>query len=103
MNSHNYLIPDPLQADIKLPGLPYEVVQEAMAKGHRAISTILDTMETCISAPRTDKTNWPINQVVTVPPHQRAKFLGPGGINLKRLMVDAGVTATASPSDQVRC
>ena len=57
-------------------------------------------METCISTPKKSKANWPVSQEINVPAHLRAKFLGPGGVNLKRLMVETGVTATASPIDQ---
>ena len=89
-----------LQADIKLPGLPFNIVREALHKGHKGISSIVDIMETCISTPKKSKANWPVSQEINVPAHLRAKFLGPGGVNLKRLMVETGITATASPADQ---
>ena len=37
---------------------------------------------------------------MTVPIHQRGKFVGAGGMNLKRLMVETGVTATADLTDE---
>jgi hypothetical protein len=37
------------------------------------------------------KENWPISEKLEVPPHKRAKFLGLGGSNLKRLLVETGV------------
>jgi len=89
-----------LQADIKLPGLPFKIVREAAEKGHLGITHILDIMDASIESPRVSKPNWPVSKEMTVPIHQRAKFVGPGGMNLKRLMVDTGVTATASPTDQ---
>merc|ERR1719357_378292 len=89
-----------LQADIKLPGLPFSVVKESMDKGHAGISRILDIMSQCISKPVKAKPNWPVSKSLPVPVHKRGKFLGPGGINLKRLMVDTGVQVTPHPTDQ---
>lgn len=37
------------------------------------------------------KTNWPVNEKLDVPVHKRAKLMGPGGVNLKRLMLETGV------------
>ena len=61
-----------------------------MDKGHGGISHILDIMEESIGSPKRSKPNWPVSKEMTVPIHQRAKFVGPRGMNLKRLMVDTG-------------
>jgi hypothetical protein len=37
------------------------------------------------------KENWPVSEKLEVPPQKRAKFLGLGGSNLKRLLVETGV------------
>jgi polyribonucleotide nucleotidyltransferase len=37
------------------------------------------------------KENWPVSEQLEVPPQKRAKFLGLGGSNLKRLLVETGV------------
>jgi polyribonucleotide nucleotidyltransferase len=37
------------------------------------------------------KENWPVSEHLEVPPQKRAKFLGLGGSNLKRLLVETGV------------
>jgi polyribonucleotide nucleotidyltransferase len=37
------------------------------------------------------KENWPISEKLEVPPQKRAKFLGLGGSNLKRLLIETGV------------
>ena len=83
-----------LQADIKLPGIPFDVVQTAMTKGHSAISTILDIMENSRedkNEPRANKVNWPVKEKIDVPAHKRGRFLGPGGINLKKILAETGV------------
>jgi len=34
--------------------------------------------------------NWPVTEVLNVPAHKRGKLLGPGGVNLKRIMLETG-------------
>nr|XP_055096575.1 polyribonucleotide nucleotidyltransferase 1, mitochondrial isoform X2 [Symphalangus syndactylus] len=54
-----------LQADIKLPGIPIKIVMEAIQQA---------------------------SETVQVPLSKRAKFVGPGGYNLKKLQAETGVT-----------
>ena len=88
-----------LQADIKLPGLPFQIIKEATEKGHDGVNRILDIMEECISEPRSGKKNWPLNETITVPITKRSRFLGPGGINVKKLLTETGVQVSQSPED----
>ena len=81
-----------LQADIKLPGLPLRIVMEAVQRATEAKSRILKIMDTAISKPRTDKNIWPLSEKLHVEPHKRAKFIGLGGRNLKRITAETGVT-----------
>ncbi|KAF4528142.1 hypothetical protein B566_EDAN011158 [Ephemera danica] len=69
-----------VQADVKIPGLPLRVVMEAVLQGSDA---------------KKKKENWPVSERLEIPAHKRAKFLGVGGSNLKRLMVETG--AQVSP------
>lgn len=81
-----------LQADIKILGLPLKIVMEAVQKATDAKSTILDIMHDCIDKPRLDqKENWPVLKKLEVEPHKRARLLGVGGINLKKLFLETGV------------
>lgn len=88
-----------LQADIKLPGLPFDVVEEAVHKGHAGICQILDIMGECISEPQTHKPNWPVTEKLAVPLAKRGRFLGPGAVNLKSLMANTGVQVTPDGSE----
>ncbi|TNN63719.1 Polyribonucleotide nucleotidyltransferase 1, mitochondrial [Liparis tanakae] len=54
-----------LQVDVKIPGLPLKVVMEAIQQG---------------------------TENVRVPVSRRARFVGPGGYNLRRLQAQTGVT-----------
>ncbi|XP_067012652.2 polyribonucleotide nucleotidyltransferase 1, mitochondrial [Anabrus simplex] len=81
-----------LQADIKIPGLPLKVVMEAIQQATDAKSKIIDIMNETLSKPRkAKKENWPVSEKLEIPAHKRSKFLGLGGSNLKKLMVQTGV------------
>ncbi|XP_025833160.1 polyribonucleotide nucleotidyltransferase 1, mitochondrial isoform X2 [Agrilus planipennis] len=84
-----------LQADIKIPGLPLKVVMEAIQKATDAKSKILDIMKDCLEKPRAEKKeNWPVIKTIEVEPHKRSKLVGVGGINLKKLLYETGVSVT---------
>ncbi|ODM92933.1 Polyribonucleotide nucleotidyltransferase 1, mitochondrial [Orchesella cincta] len=84
-----------LQADVKVPGLPLKVIMEAVLQGFDAKNEILDIMSRTISLPRSvKKPNWPVSEVMLVPVHKRAKFIGYGGRNIKRLVAETGVQVT---------
>ncbi|CAB3380601.1 Hypothetical predicted protein [Cloeon dipterum] len=80
-----------LQADIKIPGLPLKIVMEALQQATEAKAFIIDIMEERIKFPRKHKDNWPVSERIEVPAHKRAKFLGLGGSNLKKLTAETGV------------
>uniref|UniRef100_A0A8C4EBZ9 Polyribonucleotide nucleotidyltransferase 1, mitochondrial n=1 Tax=Dicentrarchus labrax TaxID=13489 RepID=A0A8C4EBZ9_DICLA len=82
-----------LQADVKIPGLPLKVVMEAIQQATVAKREILAIMSKCIAKPReTRKENGPVVENVRVPVSKRARFVGPGGYNLRRLQAQTGVT-----------
>uniref|UniRef100_A0A672GF10 polyribonucleotide nucleotidyltransferase n=1 Tax=Salarias fasciatus TaxID=181472 RepID=A0A672GF10_SALFA len=75
-----------LQADVKIPGLPLKVVMEAIQQATVAKREILGIMNKCIAKPRERrKENGPVIETVRVPVSRRARFVGPGGYNLRRL------------------
>uniref|UniRef100_A0A3Q3H163 polyribonucleotide nucleotidyltransferase n=1 Tax=Labrus bergylta TaxID=56723 RepID=A0A3Q3H163_9LABR len=82
-----------LQADVKIPGLPLKVVMEAIQQATVAKREILGIMNKCLAEPRTTrKENGPVVENVRVPVSKRARFVGPGGYNLRRLQAQTGVT-----------
>ncbi|XP_038607545.1 polyribonucleotide nucleotidyltransferase 1, mitochondrial [Tachyglossus aculeatus] len=82
-----------LQADIKLPGIPIKIVMEAIQQATVAKREILQIMNRTISKPRASrKENGPVVETVQVPLSRRAKFVGPGGYNIKKLQAETGVT-----------
>ncbi|XP_060533943.1 polyribonucleotide nucleotidyltransferase 1, mitochondrial isoform X2 [Cylas formicarius] len=81
-----------LQADVKVPGLPLKIVMEALEKATNAKVQIIGIMNDCIDKPRKEqKDNRPVCEKLEVEPHKRARLLGVGGINLKKLFAETGV------------
>ncbi|XP_066482179.1 polyribonucleotide nucleotidyltransferase 1, mitochondrial isoform X1 [Tiliqua scincoides] len=84
-----------LQADIKLPGIPLKIVMEAIQQATVAKREILQIMNKAIAKPRASrKENGPLVETVQVPLSKRARFVGPGGYNLKKLQAETGVTVS---------
>ena len=84
-----------LQADFKLPGVPLPVIMEAIGAGRDATKKILAIMGGTLAQPRASKkSNWPVTEQLAVPPHKRARLVGPGGAHLKRLLAETGVQVT---------
>ncbi|CAH1972511.1 unnamed protein product [Acanthoscelides obtectus] len=81
-----------LQADIKIPGLPLKIVMESLQQAVDAKSSIINIMHECIDKPREQKKeNWPVCEKLEVEAHKRARLLGVGGYNLKKLYAETGV------------
>ncbi|CAD5123371.1 DgyrCDS11728 [Dimorphilus gyrociliatus] len=83
-----------IQADIKIPGVPLKIMMEAIQKGMQAKKKILDKMNAVLPNPSEPKSNRPVVEEIEVPLQKRAKFLGAGGFNLKRILLDTGVSIT---------
>lgn len=90
-----------LQLDCKLTdGLPFKILYEAIQRSHAARNSIITLMEDVLAAPRKKpKETMPVSEQVDVPLNRRAKFLGVGWSNAKRLMAETGVTITQDLED----
>lgn len=84
-----------IQADIKIPGIPLKVVMESLQRATDAKTKIIDIMDECIAQPRkVRKDCWPVTEKLTVETHQRARLIGPGGMNVKKIYVETGAQLT---------
>lgn len=84
-----------LQADIKIPGVPLKIIMESIMAGCEAKSKIIDIMNEVINKPRKDKKDcWPVTETIDIPMNKRGKLIGPGGVNLKKLMINTGSEVT---------
>lgn len=82
-----------LQLDCKLAeGLDRSTLGEALKKGEKGKTHILEHMNATISVPNTEKTNLPVIAKIEIQPHKRGTFLGLNGYNLKKLKAEIGVT-----------
>lgn len=79
--------------DLKLiNGLPATVLYKAIQKAHNARVEIINIMDKVIRSPRKEKKeNHPVIKTIHIPPHKKAKFIGFGGANLKKLAAQIGV------------
>ena len=81
-----------IQSDVKVPGISSAVIEEAVMGGMEANHKIMDIMENTLARPVLSKSCWPVSKTFEVAAHQRAKLLGPGGITLRRIQEDTGVS-----------
>lgn len=81
-----------LQADIKITGVPLKIIMEAIDQAKIANQKIITIMDKVLLQPRKDHNDkMPVVEDIEIPVHQRGKFLGVGGTNLKKLLIETGV------------
>ncbi|BFZ12033.1 hypothetical protein BsWGS_15072 [Bradybaena similaris] len=84
-----------IQADIKLPGIPFFVVIKALENGFVAVKQILEIMSQAISSPRKSmKPCGPVTEKLVLDHAKQSRLVGVGGYNLRKLKSETGVTVT---------
>lgn len=90
-----------LQADLKIPGLPLDIVEEAVRKATEDRMKVLDVIEECQSKPReTPKENTPAQANVFVPHAKSRKLVGVGGLTIRNLQDETGTTISRVEEEQ---
>lgn len=86
-----------LQLDVKpMLGVPTTILYQALQEAHLARGEIINIMEKVIREPRKEKKdNHPVLKTIHIPPHKKAKFIGFGGSNLKKMIAQIGVRISA--------
>ena len=75
-----------IQMDIKISGIPQEVMVEALGKAKNARLHILKGMAECLEAPRPEVSDMaPQYKVVHINPEKIREVIGPGGKNIKAI------------------
>ena len=75
-----------LQMDIKIAGLSYEVLTEAMGQAREARMQILDVLESAISEPRAEMSPYaPRMTIMQVAPDKLGAVIGPGGKTVRSI------------------
>lgn len=95
------------QMDIKITGLSFDIMGEALQKAKVARHKILDTMEKAITKPRSDISPYaPRILTIMIPTDRIGEVIGPSGKNIRAIIEetkvkididDSGYTVIASP------
>jgi len=81
------------QMDIKVDGLSYEVLAEALAQAKKGRLHILGKMKETLSAPNPElKSNAPQNYVINIPRDLIGAVIGPGGKIVQEIQKESGAT-----------
>ncbi len=79
------------QLDLKLPGIPLSILEEAIHKAKAGRLQILETMNAAISGPRTELSPYaPRIESTKIPPDRIGELIGPGGKNIKGIQAESG-------------
>ena len=82
-----------IQLDVKIPGLGYEIIGEALQKAHGARMRILDVMSAALPKPREDLSPYaPRITTLKIPVDKIGALIGPGGKNIRSIIDETGVT-----------
>ncbi|EEF57348.1 polyribonucleotide nucleotidyltransferase, partial [Pedosphaera parvula] len=79
------------QLDLKLRGIPHDMMAETLEKARVARLFILGEMAKTLAAPRTEMSKYaPRIETVRINPEKIGALIGPGGKNIKRLVEESG-------------
>ena len=79
------------QLDLKLEGLPRDIMVEALDRARKARLAVLDAMSNTLSQPRTDLSKYaPRILTLKINPEKIGMLIGPGGKNIKRIVDESG-------------
>ena len=75
-----------IQMDLKIDGLPMDIMRKALQQAKEGRSHILDEMNKVLSAPKDKLSKYaPKMQKVNIPIDKIGEFIGPGGKNIKAI------------------
>jgi len=81
-----------LQMDIKIKGLSYEILEQALNQGHEGRLHILDKMLEVLAEPRAEMSQYaPSIVTIHVDPDKIGKIIGPGGKMIRAIQEEHGV------------
>ena len=79
------------QLDLKLPGIPHGLMEEAVEKARVARLHVLAEMAKTLAAPRTEISKYaPRIETIKINPDKIGALIGPGGKNIKKLVEESG-------------
>jgi polyribonucleotide nucleotidyltransferase len=91
------------QLDLKLAGLSFDLMREALEQNREARSKILDVMESVINAPRKEISPYaPRIHVIMINPEKIGAVIGPGGKVIRKITDETGVEINIEDSGEVK-
>ena len=92
-----------LQMDIKIKGVTKEILKEALTQAHKARLEILDVMESAISKPREEVSEYaPKIETFNVDPEKIRDIIGRGGEMITKIILEASNVSTVNDKDAVK-
>jgi polyribonucleotide nucleotidyltransferase len=92
-----------LQMDIKIKGLSYAIMAEALAKANKARMFVLGKMEAAIAGPRPELSPYaPRIYVMQIDPDKIREVIGPGGKMIKKICAETGTQIDIEDTGEVR-
>ena len=92
-----------LQLDLKLPGVPLELLAAALDQAKPARAHVLEKMLESISAPRTDLSPYaPRITLLKINPEKIGELIGPGGKTIRRITAETGATIDVEDDGTVK-
>ncbi|MCQ2380475.1 MAG: polyribonucleotide nucleotidyltransferase [Victivallaceae bacterium] len=91
------------QLDLKLPGIPIDLLCEGMERDRIARLKILDVIEACIPAPRAElSARAPRLEIVKINPEKIGALIGPGGKNIRSITEETGASIDVAEDGSVK-
>ncbi|WP_050028139.1 polyribonucleotide nucleotidyltransferase [Verrucomicrobium sp. BvORR034] len=78
------------QLDLKLPGIPLSILNEAIVKAVTGRTNILEVMKSAIAAPKSLSEFAPRIEKTKINPDKIGELIGPGGKNIKAIQAESG-------------
>jgi polyribonucleotide nucleotidyltransferase len=91
-----------LQMDIKIGGLPREILQQAMEQARRGRLFLLDKMDAELSGPRKERSKFaPRIETIMIPPDKIRDLIGKGGATIRGIVEQTGAKIDVDDSGKV--
>jgi polyribonucleotide nucleotidyltransferase len=78
------------QLDLKLPGIPLSILEEAIAKAKTGRGEVLKAMAAAISEIKPLSKHAPRIEILKINPEKIGELIGPGGKNIKGIQAESG-------------
>ncbi|MBL9185805.1 MAG: polyribonucleotide nucleotidyltransferase [Verrucomicrobiaceae bacterium] len=78
------------QLDLKLPGIPLSILEEAIAKAKAGRTQVLSAMASAIAEVKPLSPYAPRIEIIKINPDKIGELIGPGGKNIKAIQAESG-------------